>query len=75
MLHQPEMEVVALSAAELEDLASALKSNKLSTGDGVVPPCVKIGVPLTSMPAGAGFTAPTQPCAGRPTNFSHDGDF
>ncbi len=64
-----------LSAAELEELASALKSNKLSTGDGVVPPCVKIGVPLTSMPAGTGFSAPLQPCSGRPTTFSHDGDF
>lgn len=64
-----------LSADELEELASALKSDKLSTGGRVVPHCDPIGVPLTSMPAGTGSSAPLEPCSGRPTTFSHDGDF
>jgi len=74
-LLRPVMVVAGPSAEELAALASALKSDKLSTGSGVVPRCFKIGVPLTSMPAGTGFSAPIQPCSGRPTTFSHDGDF
>jgi len=73
MLLQPVMEVVGLSAVELEELASALKSDKLSTGGHVSPYCEEIGVPLTSMPAGTGPSAPLEPCSGGQP-ISHDAD-
>ena len=66
--------VPELSSIELEELATSLKSNKLSTGGDVVPLCVVIDAPPASMPAGTGSFAPLKPCSGG-TPFSHDGDF
>lgn len=67
--------VPELSSVELEELASSLKSNKLSTGGVVVPHCDEIGVTPAPMPVGTGSIAPPDPCSGRPPVFSHNGDF
>ena len=78
-LLRPLQVVAGPSGEELDALATCLAfsliSHELSTGGRVVPHCEPIGVPLTSMPAGSGSSAPLQPCSGRPTTFSHDGDF
>ena len=73
-LLRPARVVAGPSAEELDALASALNSHKLSTGEVVIPPCDKIGAPPASMPAGTGLYAPPLPCSGRSPLVSRDGD-